>query len=166
MADLNLPSGGQYQAFDYLNGEKPVAINNGSLALDNEPPHSVRLIKIVDAAVPAAAPTITEQVPPAAKLGENLTFVAQADEKSVPAVAYHWDFGDGVKLDGATVRHTYTVTGPRTVRLAVEGIDGVPAEKTFTVNVSGSVVNTLFTPTENKRWTPPAPRQPAAAPQQ
>ena len=166
MADLKLPAGGQYQAFDSLDGEKPVAINNGSLALDNQPPHSVRLIKIVDAAVPAAAPTITEQVPPAAKLGENLTYVAQADEKGVPAVGYHWDFGDGVKLDGATVRHAYTVMGPRTVRLTVDGVDGVPAEKTFTVDVSGSVVNTLFTPTENKRWSPPAPSPAGTAPKQ
>lgn len=166
MADLKLPAGGQYQALDVLDGERPVAINNGSLALDAQPPHSVRLIKIVDTAVPAAAPTVTEQVPPTAKLGENLTYVAEAEAKGVPAVGYHWDFGDGVKLDGAKVRHAYTVMGPRTVRLTVDGIDGVPAEKTFTVNVSGSAVNTLFTPTENKRWTPPAPKEPAAAPQQ
>ena len=51
---------------------------------------------------------------------------------------------------------------------ALEGHEAVdvPAEKTFTVNVTGSAVNTLFTPTENKRWTPAAPKEPAAAPQQ
>jgi hypothetical protein len=160
-ADLKLPAGGQYQGFDVLDGQKPVAINNGSLALENQPPHSVRLIKIVNAAVPAAAPTIIEQVPPTAKMGESLSYVARADDKGVPAVGYHWDFGDGIKLDGPSVHHTYTVEGARTVRLTVDGIDGVPAEKTFTVNVSGSAINTLFTPTENQRWTPPAQKPPA-----
>ncbi|HLK34618.1 MAG TPA: alpha-galactosidase [Terriglobales bacterium] len=161
MADLKLKA--EEQAFDVLDQEKPVAISNGSLVLDNQAPHSVRLIKLVDTSLPAAGPTITEQVPPVAKLGEDLNFVAQADSKGVPAVAYHWDFGDGVKMDGANVHHTYTVPGERTVRLTVDGVDGVPAEKTFTVNVSGSALNSLFTPTENKRWTPPAEKNPPAA---
>ncbi len=166
MADLKLPAGGQYQAFDVLDGQKPVALNNGSLALENEPPHSVRVIKLVDGSVPAAAPNVTAQVPPQAKMGEPLNFVAAADAKGVPAVGYHWDFGDGVKLDGANVHHTYTVDGERTVRLTVDGVDGPPAEKTFTVNVSGSAINTLFTPTENQRWMPPAEKPPAPAPKQ
>ncbi|HEV2114778.1 MAG TPA: PKD domain-containing protein, partial [Terriglobales bacterium] len=83
--------------------------------------------------------------------------------KGVPAVEYQWDFGDGVKLEGANVHHAYTVEGERTVRLTVNGVDGVPAEKTFTINVSGSAVNTMFMPTENKRWTPAAERPPAIA---
>lgn len=166
MADLKLPAGGQYQAFDVLDGQKPVGLNNGSLDLENEPPHSVRVIKLVDGSVPAAAPNVTAQVPPQAKMGEPLNFVATADAKAVPAVGYHWDFGDGVKLDGANVNHTYTVDGERTVRLTVDGVDGPPAEKTFTVNVSGSAINTLFTPTENQRWTPPAEKPPAPAPKQ
>lgn len=166
MTDLKLPAGGQYQGFDVLDGEKPVAINNGSVALDSQPPHSVRVIKIVDASVPAAAPTLTVQVPPQAKMGENLTFMAEADEKGVPAVRCHWDFGDGVQLEGASVRHTYTIEGERTVRLRVEGVDGMAAEKTFTVNVSGSAINTLFVPAENKRWTPPAEKPAPSAPKE
>jgi PKD repeat protein len=88
-------------------------------------------------------------------MGETLNFVAKVDEKGTPAVGYHWDFGDGVKSDGASVHHTYTIEGERTVHLTADGVDGVPAEKRFTVNVSGSAVNKMFTPTENKRWTPP-----------
>ncbi|HKT69803.1 MAG TPA: PKD domain-containing protein, partial [Terriglobales bacterium] len=129
----------------------------------NQPPHSVRVIKIVDASVPAAAPAITAEVPPQAKMGETLNFAAKADDKGSPVVGYHWDFGDGVKSDGASVHHTYTIEGERTVRLAVDGVDGTPAEKTFTVNVSGSAVNKMFTPTENKRLTQPA-EKPSASP--
>ena len=166
LADLKLPSSGQYQALDVLDEQKPVALNNGSLELASQPPHAVRVIKLVDGSVPAAPPTVTAQVPPAAKMGEALDFVAKADDKGVPAVGYHWDFGDGIKADGANVHHTYTVDGARTVRLTVVGVDGPAAEKTFTVNVSGSAVNTMFTPTENKRWTSPAEKSPAAAPKQ
>lgn len=166
LADLKLPAGGQYQALDVLDEQKPVVLNNGALELAGQPPHSVRVIKFVNGSVPAAAPTVTAQVPPQAKMGESLTFVVKADEKGVPAVGYHWDFGDGVKLDGAHVRHTYTVDGERTVHLTVDGVDGQQAEKTFAVNVSGSAVNTLFTPTENKRWTPPAEKPAAPAPKQ
>jgi alpha-galactosidase len=164
MADLKLPSVGQYQASDVLDEQKSVAISNGTLALENQPPHSVRVIKIVDAAIPAAAPAVSAQVPPQAKMGESLHFVATADEKGAPALGYHWDFGDGVKLDGASVHHAYTVEGARTVRLTVDGVDGVPAQKEFTVNVNGSSVNTLFAPNQNQRWTPSAERSAAPAP--
>jgi alpha-galactosidase len=163
IADLKLPAGGQYQAFDVLDQQNTVSLNNGSLTLENQPAHSVRVIKIVDASVPAAAPAITAQVPPQAKMGTPLNFLAEVAAKGVPAVEYHWDFGDGVKLEGAHVHHTYTVEGERTVRLTVNGVDGVPAEKTFTINLSGSAVNTMFTPSENKRWTPQAERPPAIA---
>ena len=162
MADLKLPASGQYQALDVLDGQKPVAINNASLALENQPPHSVRVIKVVDGSVPAAAPAITAEVPPQAKMGETLNFVAKADDKGTPAVGYHWDFGDGVKQDGASLHHTYTIEGERTVHLTVDGLDGTPAEKTFTVNVSGSAVNKMFMPTENKRLTLPAEKPPAS----
>jgi hypothetical protein len=163
LADLGL-RGGPCQAVDVLEQQKEMAITNSSLALDNQPPHSARLIKLVDSSVPAAAPTVTAQVPPQAKMGESLNFTAVCDAKGVPAVGYHWDFGDGVKIDSASVHHAYTVDGARTVRLRVDGVDGTPAEQTFTVNVSGSAINTLFTPTENKRWTPPVEKSPAEAP--
>jgi PKD repeat protein len=95
-------------------------------------------------------------------MGETLNFVVKADEKGTPAVEYRWDFGDGVKMEGANVHHTYTIEGERNVRLTVDGVDGSPAEKTFTVNVSGSAVNKMFTPTENKRWTQPTENPPAS----
>ena len=86
--------------------------------------------------------------------------------RDVRLIGNHYlsNIGGCVKLDGASVRHAYTVEGEHTVHLIVDGVDGIPAEKTFKVNVSGSAVNTLFTPTENKRWTPPAKKPPAAAP--
>jgi alpha-galactosidase len=55
LSDLGLPQGHPYQAYDVLNADAPVAIG-GSLEISAQARHSVRLIKIVDASVPASAP--------------------------------------------------------------------------------------------------------------
>jgi PKD repeat protein len=66
-----------------------------------------------------------------------VTFFSSTAEEGVPALAYHWDFGDGIQVDGASVTHTYTKSGNYTVRLTSEGVDGLIAEKTFSVTVDG-----------------------------
>jgi hypothetical protein len=57
----------------------------------------------------------------------------------VPALAYHWDFGDGTTDEGRHVTHAYTTAGRHTVRLVVDGVDAVPMEKVAAVAVSGAV---------------------------
>jgi PKD repeat protein len=63
-----------------------------------------------------------------------------ASKDGVPALAYHWNFGDGVVADGATLTHAYTAAGNYTVRFTAEGLDGKSAEKTFSIAVSGSMI--------------------------
>ena len=63
-----------------------------------------------------------------------------ASNDGVPALACHWDFGDGVVADGSILAHTYTAAGNYTVHFAAEGLDGKSAEKTFSIAVSGSTV--------------------------
>ena len=79
-------------------------------------PHSVHVIKLVDGAVPAAAPSVTAQVPSSATVDQMLTLTADATGSGVPALAYHWDFGDGAKADGEKAVHAYTRTADYTVR--------------------------------------------------
>ena len=55
----------------------------------------------------------------------------------MPALDYHWDFGDGVTANGRTQNHTYTLAGSYTVKLTVSGVDGVPAERSFSIAVDG-----------------------------
>jgi len=57
-----------------------------------------------------------------------------------PALAYHWDFSDGVVADGAILTHTYRVAGNYRVRFAAEGLDGKSADKTFSIAVTGSPI--------------------------
>ncbi|MGC2057964.1 MAG: PKD domain-containing protein, partial [Candidatus Sulfotelmatobacter sp.] len=145
-SDLNLSSSHSYKLVDVFAPNRPQVMDHQILRLDNQPAHSVRLIKIIDTSIPAAKPSITYQVPSQAKIGEELQLSSEASKDGVPALAYHWDFGDGVVADGASLTHTYTAAGTYKVKFIAKGLDGIAAEKTFSIAVSGVVV-------------PPAPRR-------
>src|SRR5215467_3926379 len=127
LSELGLPGNHSFSATDVLNRAESIAINNSTLRIQDQAPESVRVIKIVDANIPEAAPSITAQVPATVNTGELFTASAQADAGSVPAVRYHWDFGDGTNNDGAKISHAYSREGEFTLRLTVEGVDGIPA---------------------------------------
>ena len=139
LSDLTLSAGHSYEVYDSLVHDQPVTMDRGTIRLENQPSHSVRLIKIIDSSIPAAAPSIAFQVPPEAKTGEDIKFSSVAAHDGVPALAYRWDFGDGVVADGAARTHTYTAAGNYVVRFTAEGLDGKTAEKTFPIAVGGSV---------------------------
>jgi PKD repeat protein len=124
---------------DSLAQDQPLAMDHETLRLDNQPAHSVKLIKIIHTSIPVAAPSIAFHVPFEAKNGEEIEFSSVASKDGVPALGYHWDFGDGVSADGAILTHTYTAAGNYIVRFTAEGLDGKSAEKTFSIAVSGSV---------------------------
>jgi hypothetical protein len=137
LADLGLPKDHSFTATDVLNQSNPVALVGGALEIRDQPPESVRVIKIIDTNTREAAPQVTAQVPSAASVGETMNLSAQANPAGVPAVSYRWDFGDGTTAVGANTAHTYTSDAEFTIRLAVDGVDGMPAQETFPVKVSG-----------------------------
>ncbi|SPE38874.1 Glycoside hydrolase/PKD [Candidatus Sulfopaludibacter sp. SbA6] len=152
LADLGLPANRTFQASDALNNGEAVAVNAGTVRLDNMPQHSVRVIKLIDSAMPAAAPTIAAQVPSEAKVSESIPFSAEAQEAGVPALSYHWDFGDGTTADGPRAAHTYTRNADFTVRLTADGLDGIPARQSFTVKVTGTLA-AAGDVLQNRRYT-------------
>jgi alpha-galactosidase len=137
-SEFNLPSGHVYVLHDAFEPARRLSPDNNSIRLELAA-HSVKLIKIVDSSVPAAAPSVDVQAPTRGKVGEELKFVSASAHDGVPALAYHWDFGDGTTDVGRQVTHTYTMGGSFTIRLVVPGLDGIPAEKSATVEVSGSI---------------------------
>ncbi len=139
LSDLTLSAGHAYELYDSLAHNQSIGMDHETIRLENQPAHSVRLIKIIDGSIPAAAPSIAFQVPSKAKIGEEITFSSVAAHDGVPALAYRWDFGDGVAADSAALTHTYTAAGNYIVRFTAEGLDGKSAEKTFPIVVSGSV---------------------------
>ncbi|MFZ0299962.1 MAG: PKD domain-containing protein [Candidatus Sulfotelmatobacter sp.] len=138
-SDLKLPAGHSYELIDSFAPDQPLAINHETLRLENQPAHSVKLIKIIDGSIPATAPSIAFKVPSQAKIGEEVEFSSAASKDGVPALAYHWDFGDGVTADGSTLTHAYTAGGSYTVRFTAESLDGKSAEKTFSIEVRGTM---------------------------
>lgn len=115
-----------------------------------EPPHSVRMYKLIDKAVAPAALAFEVHAAPSAKAGETIDFGAEGTSADEPVLTYHWDFGDGVTLDGMKVKHTYTKSGTYSVRVTAMGIDAVANSKTVAVSVSGTIP-TRFVPANKKR---------------
>jgi hypothetical protein len=68
-------------------------------------------------------------------------------------VTYHWDFGDGVTLEGNEVNHTYTEPGDYDVKLMATGLSGMSAEEHFSLRISGHMATT-FEPQNIKRYQP------------
>ena len=136
-ADLKLAAGHNYRFEDIFDSQRHVSASGNSIALD-QPAHSVRMIKIIDTAVSAAGPSVSVDAPDHAKVDENVKLTTRVDPNGVPALSYRWDFGDGTTEQGRQVVHCYTKSGNYTVRVTVEGIDGIPAEKQTSISVSGT----------------------------
>jgi hypothetical protein len=151
LSDLNLPSGHPYQLVDCLAQGKPLRIEHDIIRVDVQPARSVKLIKIIDTSIPLAGPSFTFHVPTQSKVGEEIELSSILSKEGVPALSYHWDFGDGVVADGAVLTHAYTAAGNYTVRFTADGLDGKSAEKIFSIAVSGAM--TLPSP---RRYSAPS----------
>ena len=126
-----------YLLTDVFHPEDHLSVNGGAIRIDRLAAHSVRLIKIIDESIPAAPPSISVTAPQGGAVGEDLGFTGIMTNQSVPALGYHWDFGDGVVTDGATATHTYTHAGTFKAHLTVEGVDGVSYQHIFPVAITG-----------------------------
>jgi alpha-galactosidase len=161
LTDLGLPAGHAFAATNVLNQNETVTLDGDAVRLENQPPQSVRVIKLIDKSVAEAAPTVTVQAPAAANTGETIilsTLSAQAEVGGVPAVAYHWDLGDGTSADCPRVAHTYTSPGEFTIHLTVDGVDGIPAHKDFSIRVTGNL-KAHSNLTDNRRFVDPTKRR-------
>ncbi|MGD0732128.1 MAG: PKD domain-containing protein [Terracidiphilus sp.] len=150
--ELGLNANGSHTATDVLRGGA-VPIENGALSF-TLPPHSARMIKLIDTSTPEIAPSVEAHGPSVAKAGELAEFHAVAGSADAPVLNYHWEFGDGVSADGADVSHTYTQAGKYTVRVSVTGLNGRTAQKPFelVISVTGAVP-TGYNPAAMKRYS-------------
>ena len=155
LADLGLVAGDSFTVTDVFDPSVKVSYAGSTLHIENQPAESVRVLKIIDEQVTAAAPKVTARVPAEAKTGAKFDLSAEADADGVPALSYSWDFSDGITRTGRKVTHTYTVPGTYEVHLTAPGIDGVAYTKTFAVKVDGTLhgyPNLL----DNRRFRDPA----------
>jgi len=148
--DLGLQLHEHDQIFDVLDSTTAATTNQDTIPLQLSP-HSVKVLKIIDASVPAAAPTVAVHAPDNAEAGHTIGFSAESDAAGVPALSYRWDFGDGTHGEGATISHAYTHAGDFTVRLVASGLDGIPFERSMSLRIAGKI-DTRFAPSRKKRF--------------
>ena len=148
-ASLGLNGQGPYTATGVFSKEQLVSANP---IVVEQPPHSVRVLKIIDTSVPAQAPQVHADHPSSADTGQSVTFTASTSDSGTPTVAYRWDFGDGVSAEGPHVSHAYTHPGNYLVTLRGNGVDGLPGETQFHLAVSGTIP-TMFDPANIRRGT-------------
>ena len=155
LTDLGLPASSTMVATGVMDSNTTFVLEGGAIRLENQPPQSAVVIKLVDTAVGKVAPTVTARVPSQSKVGETINFSAQADPDGVPALGYHWDFGDGTISEGSNVSHCYTRAADFIVRLTVGGPDDAPYEQRFSIRVTGELKPTPQL-RANRRFEQPA----------
>jgi alpha-galactosidase len=135
---------------DVFGAGASMAENQASVSL-TLPPHSVRMMKIVDTSKAASAPSVNVQAPEKVETGKAATFSAHSAADGVPALSYRWDFGDGTSAEGASITHSYTHAGYFTIHLTAKGIEGVPFETSLPVSVTGTI-DPIFRPELYQRY--------------
>jgi hypothetical protein len=153
--DFGLQVSSTMVATGVLDLDAAFALEGGAIRLENQPPQSAMVIKLVDTAVAKAAPTVTARIPSQSKVGETIALSAQSDPDGVPATGYHWDFGDGTISEGSNVSHCYTRAADFIVRLTVDGPDDAPYEQSFSIGVRGDLKPTPEL-RANRRFAQPA----------
>ena len=149
LKSLGLKDPGTYQITEVF-GDKSCCDNSAATINLVQPPHSVRMFKLIDNAIAAVPPPLEVHSAADGKAGEGLTFSAEGESAEEPTLVCHWDFGDGTTLDGMKVHHTYTHSGEYTVHVTATGLDAAATSKTVTVAISGTIP-TRFAPAAKKR---------------
>jgi hypothetical protein len=150
-AELNLDEHGKYAVTDILaqkDGESALGV---SLTIA-QPPHSVRMLKIVDSQRQATLPSAKLSFPSNGSAGDTLKFSAQSENNLEPLLHLTWDFGDGVSMQGLSAEHAYTHAGTFKVVAHETGIGGITRDDTASITISGAVV-TKFFPEKKRRLT-------------
>jgi len=151
-ASLGLPASSQHGISDVFDGKAIATPNLDSFVVDM-PPHSARMLKILNKGVPSRPPAIKVEYMPEMKTGAAGTFRARPASSNDAVVSYRWNLGDGVTLEGREVSHAYTKPATYQVTVTAIGLGGLSNEDSFSLLVSGSV-STIFVPAEKRRYSP------------
>ncbi|HEV2272097.1 MAG TPA: alpha-galactosidase [Steroidobacteraceae bacterium] len=152
LSDLGLRAADSYDLTDVLSSQAAVQATAGSVRLEL-PPHSVRVLKIIDDAVPASLPGFDIRCPASGPTGAALVCSAKV-QGTEPVLTYDWTFGDGVSAQGSRVAHTWTEPGEYHVVVLATALDGKTAQKEVDVRTTG-YMSSVFAPSSIRRLGPP-----------
>ena len=113
-----------------------------------QPAHSVRLIRLMDRAIPATLPNLSIQADDHGEVGKEVRLQAGSKSQGNPLLNYMWDFGDGTSAEGRQVTHTFTHKGSFNVILRAESLDGPVATAAHRIEIHGDL-KTRFAPSES-----------------
>lgn len=151
-AHLGLQDPGKYQIVDVF-GDQNCCSGSSQTINVVQKPHSVRMLRLIETAVPAIQPAIEVRSASSGKAGETLIFEASAASAEAPVLTCRWEFGDGSVMEGTQVRHAYTHPGEYEVNVSVTGLAATTNRKTVRVSISGDV-STRFDPASKQRPGP------------
>jgi hypothetical protein len=148
LASLGLSPGGAYRVADALRPQQPSPFSAGAFRVEL-PPHSVRVLKIIDASQPAAMPRLAIECPEASASGQPVACAATV-QGGQPVVAYRWDFGDGTTTAGGSATHTWTEPGTYSIGLEATALDGSQVTQHAGIRITGHL-STVFSPAKIRR---------------
>jgi alpha-galactosidase len=151
LKDLDLAATGTFKLYDSLHPSDRVQFGSGVLLLQDQQPHSVRLIKVIDTSIPASQPSMEVKAPSSLEAGTLASFSVVSSPVEFAVTAYHWDFGDGVSAHGRQQTHSYTQAGTYSIVVSAEGVGGLAMRKTASVMVTGKIDN-RFNFHKNRRY--------------
>ena len=149
LASLGLRAHGSYKLTEVFGDQDCCRVSSAGITLVL-PPHSVRMIKLIDDALPASSLPFEVHASAKADAGQTVTFRAYEIPQESPVLTCHWDFGDGSAQDGMQVDHAFTEPGEYSVRVTATGLDSSSSTKTITISVSGNI-STRFAPEDKNR---------------
>jgi hypothetical protein len=149
---LGLSAKGTYTATDVLRGGG-LPVRGGTLVI-TLPPHSVRMLKLIDSSVPETDPAFSAHAPADSRAGDMVQFHAAEESAEPSALQYHWEFGDGVSADGADVSHAYTQAGQYNVTVTATGLNRRNRQHTLGISITGAVP-TAYNPADKERYIAP-----------
>jgi alpha-galactosidase len=148
-AHLGLHEPGRYQIADVFGDQNCCSVASKTINVVQKP-HSVRMLRLTDNAVPASEPAIEIRSPGTARAGDAVTFAASASSEDAPALRCRWEFGDGSAMEGMKVQHAYTHPGDYELNVVVTGLAATTSHKSFKVSITGDVP-TRFDPANKQR---------------
>jgi alpha-galactosidase len=149
LKSLGLKESAQYQITEVF-GDVSCCDTSANAIKMVQPPHSVRMFKVIDRDLAPAPPQFELHSAASARAGESVSFAATASSPEAPVLNSEWDFGDGTSAKGMEVHHTYTHAGEYEVHVMATGIDESTNSKTQKIVVSGTIA-TRFVPAEKER---------------
>jgi hypothetical protein len=152
MSALGFPAG-HTTVRDVFTGALVMPGQNGVLIVQ-QPANSVRVFKIENSTPTPPHIALSAKSTPEGQSGDELAFSLNPIQSEYPALAYKWDFGDGVTAESSAPSHAYTSPGTYLVHVKVAFLGGSVAECHFNVTIKG-VIDSQFDPARKRRLAAP-----------